>query len=219
MRAYTWDQSYDVVVRNCTARHNVAGIEIENCVNADVYNNTATENTGGILVFDLPELPLKRGRNIKGTPQRVLQNNHKNFAPKGNIVGQVPRYGHHDSGFGKRGGVRNQIIQNRTAGVSVISFYLSERPYNDAQYNPFSYNVYIHHNTIEKAKKGPSKQTRIRFVVGQIRQKRTRHSVRRHRGSETYTRAAAPTAKTACALWTIPWKRLPTWTPVTASRA
>lgn len=159
-------QSYDVVVRNCTARHNVAGIEIENCVNADVYNNTATENTGGILVFDLPELPLKRGRNIKVHHNRVLQNNHKNFAPKGNIVGQVP------PGTGimilaseNVEVYENQIIQNRTASVSVISFYLSERPYNDAQYNPFSYNVHIHHNTIEKAKQGPSKQTRIGLLL------------------------------------------------------
>lgn len=159
-------QSYDVTVRNCTVRHNVAGIEIENCVNADVYNNTATENTGGILVFDLPELPLKRGRNIKVHHNRVLMNNHKNFAPKGNIVGQVP------PGTGVMVLAsenveiyENQIIQNRTASVSVISFYLSERPYNDAQYNPYAYNVSIYRNAIEKAKQGPSKQTRIGLLL------------------------------------------------------
>lgn len=159
-------QSYDVTVRNCTARHNVAGIEIENCVNADVYNNLATENTGGILVFDLPELPLKRGRNIKVHNNRVLQNNHKNFAPKGNIVGQVP------PGTGVMvlasenvEVYENQIVQHRTAGISVVSYYITERPYTDAEYNPFSYNVYIHHNAVEHAKQGPSKQTRLGLLL------------------------------------------------------
>lgn len=41
-------QSRDVIVRNSRAEFNVAGIEIENTVNADVYGNTATNNTGGI---------------------------------------------------------------------------------------------------------------------------------------------------------------------------
>ncbi|NBX58273.1 MAG: DUF1565 domain-containing protein, partial [Gammaproteobacteria bacterium] len=47
-------QSEDIVVRRNTARLNVAGIEIENSRRADVYDNTATENTGGILVFNMP---------------------------------------------------------------------------------------------------------------------------------------------------------------------
>ena len=32
---------------------NVAGIEVENTVGADVYNNIANNNTGGILVFNM----------------------------------------------------------------------------------------------------------------------------------------------------------------------
>ena len=39
-------QSKYIVVKNSTAYHNVAGIEIENSLYAEVYNNTATENTG-----------------------------------------------------------------------------------------------------------------------------------------------------------------------------
>jgi len=35
--------------------NNVAGIEIENCTDADVYENISTNNTGGVLVFDLPD--------------------------------------------------------------------------------------------------------------------------------------------------------------------
>ncbi|MBM7093302.1 right-handed parallel beta-helix repeat-containing protein, partial [Streptomyces sp. S12] len=49
-------QSRDVIVRNSRAEFNVAGIEIENTVNADVHDNIATNNTGGILVFNMPAL-------------------------------------------------------------------------------------------------------------------------------------------------------------------
>ena len=44
-------QSEYIVVRRNIAKENVAGIEIENSKYADVYDNEATGNTGGILVF------------------------------------------------------------------------------------------------------------------------------------------------------------------------
>ena len=46
-------QSENIIVRNNIAKFNVAGIEIENSYYADVYNNKVSDNTGGILVFDL----------------------------------------------------------------------------------------------------------------------------------------------------------------------
>jgi len=52
-------QSDTVIVRNTEAVGNVAGIEIENTSNADVYGNYAHDNTGGILVFDYPIYPKK----------------------------------------------------------------------------------------------------------------------------------------------------------------
>ena len=41
-------QSRQIIVRRNRVEFNVAGIEIENSINADVENNTATNNTGGI---------------------------------------------------------------------------------------------------------------------------------------------------------------------------
>ncbi len=55
-------QSNNVIVRNNRAEFNVAGIEIENSVGADVYENLVTNNTGGILIFNLPGLS-QRGTN------------------------------------------------------------------------------------------------------------------------------------------------------------
>ena len=61
-------QSRNVVVRNSRAEYNVAGIEIENTVHADVHDNVARNNTGGILVFNMPDLP------VAGHSTRVFDN-------------------------------------------------------------------------------------------------------------------------------------------------
>jgi len=83
-------QSRNVIVRNSIAKYNVAGIEIENCYNADVIGCLAIHNTGGILVFDLPNLPQQGGHNIRILNCQSINNDTKNFAPEGNIVGLVP---------------------------------------------------------------------------------------------------------------------------------
>src|SRR3546814_11660638 len=69
---------------------NFAGIEIENCYDADVHDNVATKNSGGILVFDLPSLPQQGGHNVRVFDNMVNDNSTPNFAPKGNIVASVP---------------------------------------------------------------------------------------------------------------------------------
>jgi parallel beta-helix repeat protein len=83
-------QSQNIIVRNSRAEMNVAGIEIENSFDADVIANTATNNAGGILVFDLPDLPQQGGRNVRLAGNQVIANNHPNFAAPGNIVASVP---------------------------------------------------------------------------------------------------------------------------------
>lgn len=83
-------QSDLIVVENNDVEDNVAGIEIENSTHADVHDNTATANTGGILVFNLPGLQLKNGAGTRVYNNMVFANNTPNFAPSGNIVGLVP---------------------------------------------------------------------------------------------------------------------------------
>ena len=83
-------QSEQIIVRNTRAEYNVAGIEIENSYHADVYNNIATNNTGGILIFDLPNLPKQGGKFVRVFQNKSFNNNTENFAPEGNIVGLVP---------------------------------------------------------------------------------------------------------------------------------
>ena len=83
-------QSQQVVVRNNRAEFNVAGIEIENTIGADVYNNVATDNTGGILVFNMPQIP-QRGHSTRVYDNEVFANNTENFAAPGTAVSGVPK--------------------------------------------------------------------------------------------------------------------------------
>lgn len=144
-------QSRNIVVRNSRAYHNVAGIEIENSINADVYDNEATENTGGILVFDLPDLVQKKGGNVRVFKNNVHHNNYPNFAPEANTVGKVP------DGTGililATNNVEvfeNQIINNKTVGTGIISYFMTETPIKDKDYYPYSTQIYIHDNTYER---------------------------------------------------------------------
>lgn len=77
-------QCQHVIVRNNVVTGNVAGLEIENTAYADVYGNTAEDNTGGIVVFDLPGNPII-GRDVRLRDNIIRNNNHFNFAPGGTV--------------------------------------------------------------------------------------------------------------------------------------
>ncbi|MEM8900024.1 MAG: parallel beta-helix domain-containing protein [Bacteroidota bacterium] len=155
-------QSHNIIVRNSVAHHNVAGIEIENSTMADVHDCHAYENTGGILVFDLPDLPKKQGGNVRVFNNKVENNNYKNFAPKGNIVGKVPP----GSGImilatNQVEVFENEIIDHKTVGVSVISYFMTEEEIKDEEYYPYPSEIYIHSNRFQKGKRTPALSSRI----------------------------------------------------------
>ena len=137
-------QSKAITVRYNFVENNVAGIEIENSRDALVTGNLVTRNTGGILVFDLPNLPVMGGGNTQIKDNLVVNNDTPNFAPKGNIVASVRR------GTGvmvmANDGVsvsRNRIDGNATAAVMVISY---PSKFADARYNPNPRRVQINDN-------------------------------------------------------------------------
>jgi parallel beta-helix repeat protein len=144
-------QSKQIIVRNSKAFENVAGIEIENSLFADVYDNEAWNNTGGILVFDLPDLTMKEGGYVRLFRNNIHDNNHLNFAPKGNIVGKVPQ------GTGLMilatrnvEVFENKIVNNITASTAIVSYYMTENPIKDATYKPFPSSIFIHDNYYER---------------------------------------------------------------------
>ena len=136
-------QSENIIVRNSRAEYNVAGIEIENSFYADVYDNVATHNTGGILVFDLPDLPQQGGHHVRVFNNKAIDNDTDNFAPEGNIVGEVPR------GTGiiimANSNVEvfdNDISGNGTVNLSIVSGDETE----DENYYPHPKFIQVHGN-------------------------------------------------------------------------
>lgn len=145
-------QSQSIIVRNSTAKFNVAGIEIENSYNADVYNNLATRNTGGILVFDLPNLPQQGGHNVRVFNNKSIDNDTLNFAPEGNIVGNVPTgtgliimANKNVEVFG------NEFGGNQTVNVSISAYISQPGEKTDPNYYPYPEGIHIHDNTYGKA--------------------------------------------------------------------
>ena len=146
-------QSEQIIVRNTRAEFNVAGIEIENSYYADVYNNIATNNTGGILVFDLPNLPKQGGKFVRIFQNKSFNNNTDNFAPEGNIVGLVP------SGTGliimanRNVEVFNNFFDNnQTVHIAVVAGELES---GDENYDPYPKSVQIHNNEYSNVGKNP----------------------------------------------------------------
>jgi parallel beta-helix repeat protein len=139
-------QSKNIVVKDSRAEFNVAGIEIENSYNADVFDNVATKNTGGILVFDLPNLPQMGGHSHRIYRNRIVANDTPNFAPKGNIVASVPvgtgvmvMANKNVHVFG------NEIDGNQSAAVMLVSY---TQKFDDKTYNPLPRDVVVRDNKI-----------------------------------------------------------------------
>ncbi|MEO1613870.1 MAG: parallel beta-helix domain-containing protein, partial [Pseudomonadota bacterium] len=137
-------QSDNIIVRRNRAEFNVAGIEIENSFRADVYENVATRNTGGILVFDLPNLEQSGGHSVRVFDNEIVQNDTDNFAPEGNIVATVPRgtgmliMANRDVHvFG------NRFDENAMVHIGVISYF---EDYEDDAYQPHPRGIVIRDN-------------------------------------------------------------------------
>ena len=138
-------QSKNIIVRNSIAQYNVAGIEIENSYYADVYDNLASHNTAGILVFDLPDLPQQGGHHIRVFDNEAINNDTDNFAPEGNIVGEVPRGTGIIIMANSDVEVFNNLMSgNGTVNLSIVS-YGDET--DDQNYYPHPKRIQVHNNT------------------------------------------------------------------------
>ncbi len=151
-------QSRNVIVRNSRAEYNVAGIEIENTVHADVYGNTAVNNTGGILVFNMPDLP-EEGHSTRVFDNDVTGNNTPNFGVPGTAVASIPA----GSGIVVNANDRveifdNQIANHRTANVLISSYfstnYVGQRE-ESAVFDPYPETIFIYGNTFAPGGEAP----------------------------------------------------------------
>ena len=155
-------QSDGIVVRNNVLNGNVAGIEIENSFNADVYGNDSHNNTAGFLVFDLPNLPQVGGHNVRVFDNTFTDNNLPNYGDPSGTVARIPA--------GTGGAVManskveifgNTFSGNETAAVAVISCFLgldSSTPgacTSSPGYAPVPTLIWVHDNTFSNNGRDP----------------------------------------------------------------
>lgn len=159
-------QSENVVLRRNRSEKNVDGFEVENTENADVYDNVMTHNTGGIGVFNLPNLPRQGGKHVRVFNNQIVDNNTPNFAPKslGPIHDLPTGTGIYVMAIQDVEAFHNKIQGNKTVNVFIMNYKtgigdsLEETASSpitqqifapaDSRYYPFPQRIYFHDNDI-----------------------------------------------------------------------
>lgn len=168
-------QSEKVVVRNCFVEENVAGLEIENCIAADVYDNEAYNNTGGILVFDLANLPvIPNGTQCRVYNNLIRENAHANFAPGGTVSDIPPGTGIMLLSSDNVEIFGNTITNNNIMGIGIISMVtldaLTSGNTTDPNYDLYTYNTYIHDNNIQRTTDYPADLNNMGVLLASLYQ-------------------------------------------------
>ena len=101
---------------------NVAGIEIENTRHSIVENNYAHDNTGGILVFITPGLPIKTTFDTIVRNNFIVNNNTPNFGIPGSTVAGIPA----GTGILNMAGDQTTIEGNIITGNQVIGILITD---------------------------------------------------------------------------------------------
>ncbi|WP_203142607.1 parallel beta-helix domain-containing protein [Marinobacter mangrovi] len=175
-------QSKNIVVRRNTAEENVAGIEIENSMHADVYDNVATGNTGGILVFDLPIGNGHYGSTVRVFDNDISNNNQENFANASSNPAGVhivpPGTGVIVLSTNDVEIYNNDISDHKTTSVAISSFYLADenldysnptyKPVIDDGWNPVPRNIHIHDNAISDSGAAPEGSLIADIITGYV---------------------------------------------------
>jgi len=127
----------------------VAGIEIENSRHAIVENNYVHNNTGGILAFITPGLPIKTTSDVIIRNNFVVNNNHVNFGAPGSTVAGIP------AGTGvlimaaDKVVVEDNIISgNKTAGIIITDHDNAANTTLDPESDPAPDEVVLLDNTM-----------------------------------------------------------------------
>lgn len=150
-------QSRNVIVRYNRAEKNVAGIEIENTFDADVYENVATDNTGGILVFNMPNLS-QPGARTRVFKNQAIANNRGNFGHPGTPVATIPA----GSGVVINSNDQveifdNDIRDNKTTNIIIASVFSSglSKTGMSADFDGYPEGIYIYGNRMGGGGKNP----------------------------------------------------------------
>ncbi|MFS4455627.1 parallel beta-helix domain-containing protein [Maribacter sp. 2304DJ31-5] len=127
----------NVDVINNEVFNSVAGIEIENSRHCLVENNYAHNNTGGILAFVTPGLPIKTTFDVIIRNNFIVNNNHENFGAPGSTVAGIPPGAGILIMAADDVVVENNIITgNDNAGITIVDLATGDPKANDPNSEP-----------------------------------------------------------------------------------
>ncbi|WP_420602978.1 parallel beta-helix domain-containing protein [Flagellimonas sp.] len=161
----------NVDVKHNEVFDNVAGIEIENSRHCLVENNYAHNNTGGILAFVTPGLPIKTTFDVIIRNNFVVNNNHENFGAPGSIVAGIPA----GTGILIMAAddviVENNIITgNDNAGITIVDLAQGANLSNDPNSEPNPDRVVILDNFMQDNGNNPVGEIKA-LMLTQLSQK------------------------------------------------
>jgi parallel beta-helix repeat protein len=152
----------DVVFNEVYA--SVAGIEIENSRHALVEGNYVYNNTGGILAFITPGLPIKSCGDVIIRNNFVVNNNHENFAIPGSLVSNIPQ------GTGMLIMACDDVVVegnivtgNESAGLVFTDFSLASNTAKDPDSDPYPNRPKILNNIMQN--NGASPAPKVRAIL------------------------------------------------------
>lgn len=145
--------SRNIVARRNVVERNTAGIAIENSSQADVFENTAQHNAGGLVVINLPDQPQSDGQAVRMFGNRLTDNNALNAAAQG-AFGFVP------SGVGVlvMAGRDVHVFDNDIGGHGAANVLITayRDTFHDATYSPLPRNVMVRDNRFGAAGMSPA---------------------------------------------------------------
>lgn len=158
-------ESINGVVKFSEFMKNSIGIKIINSSSIDIHSNNIFDNAGGIALMSLPDLSLPDAKKIRLFDNIIKDNNYKNKSKIENSSYLVP------SGSGifllaaeNLEIFNNSIIDNKTFGISILSYLITGLSTKDSQYSPYSSSIFIHDNILRKRNKIPE----LKNLIGRI---------------------------------------------------
>lgn len=158
--------SDNIDVRFNEVFENVAGIEIENCRHALVEFNNVYHNTGGILVFITPGLPIKTCEDVIVRNNFIYNNNHPNFGAEGSVVSFIPP----GSGIVVMAAddviLENNIIYgNDNIGIAIVDHYFMGEVQTDPDSEPYPDRITILDNFMFNNGNNPVEEVKVAMAT------------------------------------------------------
>jgi len=159
----------NIDTRNNEVFDSVAGIEIENSRHAIVDNNYVHDNTGGILVFITPGLPIKTTYDVLIRGNFVVNNNTPNFGAPGSIVSGIP------TGTGILVMAADDVViegniitGNNSAGIIVTDLSYAANVANDPESEPNPDRISILDNFMDNNGNDPTTEIKALMMASKF---------------------------------------------------